>query len=153
MLLFQLKIHKTGVIMEDLAKRELSARKFAMIGWICFLCGFIIPFVPVAAVILGYIGRKDYKGLGYDEQFDALIKTFWVAFTLVIVGIITSIIVIGYFVLLGTTVYVVYKSVRGLIGLNAFSSASWNEKPAVAEEKPLEPASKQPVEEAQVELK
>lgn len=128
--------------MEDLAKKELSARKFAMIGWICFLCGILIPLVPIAAVVLGYIGRKDYKGLGYDEHFDALIKTFWVSLILAIVGVLTSIILIGYFVLLGTSIYVIYKAVRGLIKLNAFSGESWKEKPVIEEPVDVEAVGK-----------
>jgi len=115
--------------MDDVAKSRLTARKFAMIGWCCFLAGFFIPFIPIAAVVLGYIGRKDYAGMGYDDQFSALIRTFWVAFSVSIIGFILAIVFIGYFFLLGATIYVVYKSVRGLIALDAFNTASWKEAP------------------------
>jgi len=112
--------------MEDFAKKKLSARKMAMIGWFCYLLGFVFPLIPIAAVVIGYIGRSEHKGLGYEEHFDGLIRTFWVSLILAIVGLITAVILIGYFVLIGTTIYVVYKAVKGLINLNAFSSEAWN---------------------------
>jgi uncharacterized membrane protein len=95
-----------------------------MAGWLCFLLGFLSPFIPIAAVVLGYIGRKVYKCLGFDDHFDALVKTFWLSFILVIIRVLLSIVVIGYFILLGVTIYVVYESIRGLIALDAFSAES-----------------------------
>lgn len=113
-------------------EKEYAAKKMVMIGWLLYLSGLIIPFAAIGSLVIGYIGRKDYAGVGLDDDFSKLIKTFWWSFGIAILGVVLSVILVGYFVLLGVTIFVVYRAIRGLIKLNAFSSESW--KAPVAKE-------------------
>jgi uncharacterized membrane protein len=104
--------------------KAFAAKKLVMIAWLLYLSGFIIPLSAIGSLVIGYIGKKDYAGMGYDDDFSKLIRTFWWSLGLSIVGIILAIVFVGYFILLGVTIFVVYRAISGLIKLNAFSGDS-----------------------------
>jgi uncharacterized membrane protein len=62
--------------MENDIKLENSARKLAIWGWIAFVVGWIIPFAPIAGVVIGYVGRGNYKGTKAESEFKSMVSVF-----------------------------------------------------------------------------
>ncbi|MDV6315783.1 hypothetical protein [Idiomarina sp. HP20-50] len=93
-------------------------KKMALVGYILYALSLIIPFASIAAVILAYLKRSESRGTWVESHFNWLIKTFWVAVVGTIIGIILMFVVIGYFVLLAVTIWVIYRVIRGWIALS-----------------------------------
>jgi uncharacterized membrane protein len=97
---------------------ENSARKLAMWGWIAFLVGWFLPLAPFAGVIIGYVGRGNYKGTAFESDFKSMVRVFWWTFIASVVSVILTLLVIGYLGLLLTSIYVTVKAVKGIIKAN-----------------------------------
>lgn len=93
-------------------------KKMALVGYILYALSIIIPFASIAAVILAYLKRSESRGTWVESHFNWLIKTFWVGLIGTIIGIILMFIVIGWFVLLAVTIWVIYRIIRGWLALS-----------------------------------
>lgn len=93
-------------------------KKMALVGYILYALSIIIPFASIAAVILAYLKRSESRGTWVESHFNWLIKTFWVGLIGTIIGIILMFVVIGWFVLLAVTIWVIYRIIRGWLALS-----------------------------------
>ena len=69
----------------------------------------------IAGVILAYIKRDEAKGTVWESHFENAIHAFWIWFALSVVGVLTSWLVVGFFVLIGAYIYFAYRTIKGLI--------------------------------------
>ncbi len=97
-----------------------SDRTLAIVAHALFLAG--IPtahLASIAAVIIAYVQRDSVRGTIWESHFEAIITTFWTALAAVVAGIVLCItivgIVVGVPVLIGTVVWVLYRTIRGLV--------------------------------------
>ncbi len=80
--------------------------------------GLVLPVCLVVAVIIDYVKLPDTAGTWIESHFRWQIRTFWVAVVLMVLGIASFLFVVGYFILLGTCVWVIYRVVKGWLYLN-----------------------------------
>ncbi|MHB8453107.1 MAG: DUF4870 family protein [Acidiferrobacterales bacterium] len=80
--------------------------------------GLVLPICLIVAVIINYVKLPDVTGTWIESHFRWQIRTFWIAASLVLLGVVTLLLVIGYFVLLGTCIWVIYRIVKGWLYLN-----------------------------------
>jgi uncharacterized membrane protein len=81
--------------MNDEIKQYLHAGKKNLIAiYILFLCGMVIPVLPVIGVIIAYI-NKDVKDTFLSSHYIFIIRTFCIAFIGLLVSMITMFIFIG----------------------------------------------------------
>ncbi|MDA8363995.1 MAG: hypothetical protein M0Z84_09315 [Gammaproteobacteria bacterium] len=80
--------------------------------------GLVFPVGLVVAVIIDYVKLPDTVGTWFESHFRWQIRTFWTAAVLVVLGVATYIFVIGYLVLLGTWIWVIYRVVKGWLYLD-----------------------------------
>jgi len=80
--------------------------------------GLVFPVSLIVAVIIDYVKLSDATGTWIESHFRWQIRTFWVTVLLVILGIVTFVLVVGYFVLLGTCIWLIYRIVKGWLYLN-----------------------------------
>lgn len=104
--------------MEVHSEHQEQLKKMALVGYILYALSLIIPFASIAAVILAYLKRSESRGTWVESHFNWLIKTFWVGVIGTIIGIILMFVVIGYFVLLAVTIWVIYRVIRGWLALS-----------------------------------
>lgn len=86
--------------------------------YILFLANIIVPFLGLIGVVMAYVNKADApEWLQSHYQFQ--IRTFWIGLLYVMVGAILSVIIIGWFIILFTVVWIVIRCVKGMKSLDA----------------------------------
>ena len=106
--------------MTDLTTDD-SLRSNKTLTWIIYglyAASFIVGITGLAAIIMNYVKRGDVAGTYLASHFTWQIRTFWISIIAAIVGVLLMIVLIGWFVLVADTVWVIYRLVIGAIRLN-----------------------------------
>lgn len=82
------------------------------------LAGFLVAFTPVVGVILNYVKRAEARGTWLESHFTWQIRTFWWSLLWGAVGLALVIVIVGFFILLATAVWVLYRAIRGWVELS-----------------------------------
>ena len=69
----------------------------------------------VAGLILAYIKRGEVRGTIWESHFANQIETFWVSLVLFVVAIPLCFVVIGVPILIGTVIWFLYRTIKGLV--------------------------------------
>ncbi|WP_373020278.1 DUF4870 family protein [Thiomicrorhabdus sp.] len=99
-------------------EQEESAKNVALVVYILQAFSFITVITFVIAVIINYVKRDDVRDTWIASHFRWQIRTFWFGMLWLTIGIITSPIGVGYFVLMINFVWMIYRVVRGWLNLN-----------------------------------
>ena len=107
----------------DMATNVVNApssdvKNYVFIAYVTYAVGLLILFTPVVGVIMAYVKRDEAQGSIYASHIDYLIKTFWVSLVGTVLGTFTTLILIGWLILLVTAIWFIYRVVVGLIKLN-----------------------------------
>ena len=92
----------------------------AKLVYILYLVSIFLGITGLIGVIMAYINKGDAPDwLKTHYQFQ--IRTFWISILYSIIGIVTLIFVIGYFILLFLIIWYIVRCVKGLkqLGKNA----------------------------------
>lgn len=95
-----------------------DVKNYVFITYVTYAVGLLILFTPVVGVIMAYVKRDEAQGSIYASHIDYLIKTFWVSLVGTVLGTFTTLILIGWLILLVTAIWFIYRVVIGLIKLN-----------------------------------
>ena len=95
-----------------------DVKNYVFIVYVTYAVGLLILFTPVVGVIMAYVKRDEAQGSIYASHIDYLIKTFWVSLVGTVLGTFTTLILIGWLILLVTAIWFIYRVVIGLIKLN-----------------------------------
>jgi len=79
---------------------------------------FITGLTFIAAVIINYVKKEDVQGTWLESHFQWQIRTFWYGLLWGILGIALFIFVIGYFILIANTVWLIYRIIKGWLRLS-----------------------------------
>jgi len=79
---------------------------------------FLLGITFIVALVINYVKRDDVKGTWLESHFTWQIRTFWFSLLWFVVGFLTFFLVIGYFVMLANTVWLVYRIAKGWLNLN-----------------------------------
>ena len=89
----------------------------AMVIYALYLASFVLGFTSLIGVIIAYV----YRGKGpvwLDEHYRYQIRTFWIGLLWLVIGTLTLMVIIGWFILLGMAIWVIYRIVKGALALN-----------------------------------
>ncbi|MCU7844938.1 MAG: hypothetical protein KZQ93_13995 [Candidatus Thiodiazotropha sp. (ex Monitilora ramsayi)] len=75
------------------------------------------------AIIVNYVKRSDVEGTYLASHFTWQIRTFWYGLLWGIAGFVLVFIVVGYFILLANTVWIIYRIGKGWLRLSDDKSA------------------------------
>jgi len=78
---------------------------------------FFLGLSLFAAVIVNYIKKEDVSGTWLESHFRWQIRTFWFTLLWLFLGALTFIVVIGYFILTGAAIWLIYRIAKGWIFL------------------------------------
>ena len=95
-----------------------DVKNYVFIAYVTYAVGLLILFTPVVGAIMAYVKRDEAQGSIYASHIDYLIKTFWVSLVGTVLGTFTTLILIGWLILLVTAIWFIYRVVIGLIKLN-----------------------------------
>lgn len=80
--------------------------------------GLVFPLTFVAGVIVNYVKIDDLRGSWLESHFRWQIRTFWWGLLWTVLGTITALIVIGYYILLANAVWLLYRIIKGWLRLS-----------------------------------
>lgn len=86
--------------------------------YILYLIGIVIGIVTIAGVIMAYLKRDDAAGTYLESHMTYLIRTFWIALIVGIVGTILSAVGVGVIILIVLLVWYIYRVVKGFVAFN-----------------------------------
>jgi uncharacterized membrane protein len=94
-----------------------SLKNITRVVYVLQLMSLLVGVTFIAAVVINYVSRKDAEGTWLASHFRWQIRTFWWCLLWVCAGIATLVIVVGFFVLMAATIWMLYRAIKGLINL------------------------------------
>ncbi len=89
-------------------------RQMTLLVYLLQALGFITGGVTsIAGIIINYLKREEVRGTWLESHFDWQIKTFWFALLGGFIGALTWIFFIGILIMIATTIWVIYRIVKG----------------------------------------
>jgi len=79
--------------------------------------GYVTGLTYIAAVIINYVKIDDVRNTWLESHFRWQIRTFWYSMLWYALGAITIFIIIGYFLIVFTTFWVIYRIIKGWLYL------------------------------------
>ena len=99
-------------------KDNVNAQEnLAHIVYLLQAIGFFVGITYIAGVILNHIKNRDITDDVVKSHFRWQIRTFWFSLLWSVIGIVLSLVLIGYILLLVNFVWVLYRVIRGWLRL------------------------------------
>lgn len=71
-----------------------------------------------AGVIINYVRWEDVQGSWIESHFRWQTRTFWYSLLWMVIGVVTTIFLIGWAILLAATLWLIYRIVKGWVYLS-----------------------------------
>ena len=97
--------------------QQAELKKYTYSVYILQALSFVTLVTSVAGLIINYIKQDDVRGSWLESHFRWQKATFWYGLLWIVIGISTTWIFIGYPVLAGVTIWLIYRIARGWIYL------------------------------------
>ena len=95
-----------------------SQKKLTTAIYALYAASLLVGITYFIAVIINYVKKEDVKGTWLESHFRWQIRTFWFSLIGCIVGVATLLLIIGYFILIATGIWFIYRIVKGWLYLN-----------------------------------
>jgi uncharacterized membrane protein len=80
-----------------------------------YLLGYFTGITGLIGVVLAYVWKGEPHAEWETSHYQYLIRTFWIGFGGLVLGIILTIVLIGIFLILAVSVWMIVRSVMSLI--------------------------------------
>jgi uncharacterized membrane protein len=107
----------TRIIIESDDEQLKSARTITTAVYALQAASFLLGITFLVAVIVNYVKKEDVQGTWLESHFRWQIRTFWFSLLWTVIGVITLLIFVGYFILIATSIWVIYRIVKGWLRL------------------------------------
>lgn len=97
---------------------EKSLKTLTTVVYALQAAGFVVGITWIVAVVIDYVKRDEAKGTWLESHFRWQIRTFWWGLLWAVIGAITFLVVIGWFILAADTIWIIYRIVKGWLYLN-----------------------------------
>lgn len=97
---------------------EQALTRLATIVYALQTASFFFPLTLFAAVVVNYVRRDDARGSWLESHFRWQIRTFWITLAGMIVGGLTALFLVGWFILGATALWLIYRIVKGWLHLS-----------------------------------
>lgn len=97
---------------------HLSSKNVVQIVYALFALSFILPPLAVAGAIVCYLKRNEADPPWLRSHFDWQLQSFWWMVAGTVVGVVTSLIYIGWLVMLAVAIWFLYRIVKGWLVLS-----------------------------------
>lgn len=69
-------------------------------------------------MIINYVKQDEVRGTWVESHFRWQIRTFWIGLLWTVIGVVATFLIVGWFILLGISIWVIYRIVKGALALN-----------------------------------
>ncbi len=101
----------------DLDAKMAENKKYVFSVYILQALSFVLGITAVIGVIINYIKDDDLKGSWLESHFVWQKRTFWYGLLWVVLGTLTTTVLIGWVVLFIVTFWLIYRIAKGWIYL------------------------------------
>lgn len=81
--------------------------------YILFLVNIIVPFTALVGVIMAYVNKGDAPEV-LQSHYQFQIRTFWIGLLYGFIGVVLTVILIGWLVLFFTLIWWIVRNVKGM---------------------------------------
>ncbi len=82
--------------------------------YVLYIVGWVIPFIAqIVGVILAYINREDAPAW-LQTHYQLQIRTFWIGLLFGVISLVTTLIFIGWLLMLLTLIWMTIRCAKGL---------------------------------------
>ena len=100
-------------------RRSDPSRNLAVAVYILQALSFFVGGITgLAGVIVNYVKLDEVQGTWIEPHFRWQIRTFWMGLLWSVIGFVTTFVIIGWFILLVTAIWIIYRVVKGALDLN-----------------------------------
>jgi len=78
---------------------------------------FVLLITAVLGIIINYVKDEDVKGNWLESHFQWQKNTFWYGLLWIVLGTLTTFLLIGYLVLAAVAIWLIYRIAKGWIYL------------------------------------
>ena len=103
----------------SLSAEDEAAKTSALIGYGLMILGMFTGVFWLIGDIWAMVKKSDAEGSLFEDHYNNIISTFWWVFGLTIVGLMLSVVIAGYFILLGLWIWSIYRIIKGLARLTS----------------------------------
>ena len=96
---------------------EKSLKTVATVGYALQAAGFFVGITWIVAIVIDYVKRDDARGTWLESHFRWQIRTFWWGLLWGVIGAITFILIVGWFILVADAIWIIYRIVKGWLNL------------------------------------
>ena len=95
-----------------------SAKTLTAVIYALYAASLLVGLTALVAIIMNYVKKEDVAGSWLESHFRWQIRTFWFGILWGILGAMTYLVVIGWFVMFADLVWFIYRIVKGWLRLN-----------------------------------
>jgi uncharacterized membrane protein len=100
------------------SEREKSAKTLTTIIYALYAASYLIGITAIVAIIVNYVKKDDVAGTFLASHFRWQIRTFWFGLLWGVLGALTFVLVVGWFVIVADGIWIIYRIVKGWLRLN-----------------------------------
>ncbi len=97
---------------------EQSAITLTTVIYALYAASYFVGVTAIVAIVMNYVKRDDVAGTFLESHFRWQIRTFWFGVFWGVLGAITFVFIIGWFVLIADGIWIIYRIVKGWLRLN-----------------------------------
>lgn len=86
--------------------------------YILYALSAFVGFTAIAAIIMNYIKKADVQGTFLESHYRWQMRTFWFGLLWGIIGVATSIFLIGFLILAVNSIWLLYRVIKGFLRLS-----------------------------------
>jgi uncharacterized membrane protein len=101
-----------------ITEAEQSAITLTTVIYALYAASYFVGITAIVAIVMNYVKKDDVAGTFLESHFRWQIRTFWFGVLWGVLGTITMIFIVGWFVLIANGIWIVYRIVKGWLRLN-----------------------------------
>ncbi len=99
-----------------------------MITYVLYLVGLLVGPATIVGLVLAYTAKGEAPAW-VQTHYRWLIRTFWIGLLFAVIGIATTVLMVGYLLLLISAIWYIVRVIRGFVAFQAgkpiANPASW----------------------------
>ena len=99
--------------MTEAVQSNASTERTAKIIYILYLFGIVFDITGIIGVIMAYINKTDAPEW-LQSHYRFQIRTFWIGILYMIIGVILTLALIGYLIILFWVVWLIVRCIKGM---------------------------------------
>jgi uncharacterized membrane protein len=94
-----------------------NGKQLALLNYILYFIGFFVGVTALVGLIIAYLKKSEAAGW-VQSHFVYQIRTFWIGLLWLVIGGLTSFVLIGYLLLVWWFVFTLVRCVKGVVRLS-----------------------------------